>query len=109
MPRQQWSRVGHLVDSPLAYPELTARQNLRIAALLHRADPDRCVDSALERWELQALSSRRLRHLSLGNRQRVGLAAALQHAPDLGRVSKVVRGVGVILDGWFVSSCSPMS
>ena len=83
MPRQQWSRVGHLVDSPLAYPELTARQNLRIAALLHRADPDRCVDSALERWELQALSSRRLRHLSLGNRQRVGLAAALQHAPDL--------------------------
>src|SRR5699024_10486922 len=23
MPRQQWSRVGHLVDSPLAYPELT--------------------------------------------------------------------------------------
>ena len=83
LPRQEWSRVGHLIDTPLAYPELTARQNLRIAALLHHADPDHCVDTALERWELEALSSRRLRHLSLGNRQRVGLAAALQHAPDL--------------------------
>ena len=83
LPRQEWSRVGHLIDSPLAYPELTTRENLRMAARLHHADPVRCVDTALERWGLQALSSRRLRHLSLGNRQRVGLAVALQHTPDL--------------------------
>lgn len=81
--RAEWARVGHLIEAPLAYPELTTHENLRMAAQLHYANPDRIVDATLSQWNLHALSDRRLRHLSLGNRQRVGLAAALQHSPEL--------------------------
>ena len=81
-PRSTWCGVGHLVEVPLAYPELSARQNLALAARLHLAHPS-CVDAAIEQWKLAAGADRRVRRLSLGNRQRVGLAAALQHRPHL--------------------------
>ncbi|MEP7160654.1 MAG: ABC transporter ATP-binding protein [Dermatophilaceae bacterium] len=78
--RQAWSGVGHMVETPLAYPELSVRENLRMAARLHHSDLT-VVDPAIERWNLAPDADRRLRRLSLGNRQRVGLAAALQHDP----------------------------
>lgn len=76
-----WAQVGALIEVPLAYPELTTRQNLHIARLLHGGEPE-SADS-LEAWKLTPVADRRFRHLSLGNRQRVGLAAALQHDPRL--------------------------
>lgn len=82
VPSALWAQVGSLIEVPLAYPELTVRQNLRIACLLHGCDPGR-VEASLEAWRLAALADRRFRRLSLGNRQRTGLAAALQHDPQL--------------------------
>lgn len=82
LPSAEWSRVGALVETPVAYPELTAKENLHIACLLRQADPHK-VDHSLETWGLGAVAQRRFRRLSSGNRQRVGLAAALQHHPEL--------------------------
>lgn len=78
----QWARVGAMVEVPLAYPELTVRQNLDLARLL-RDGPSGAVEDAMAVWGLSPLADQRLRRLSLGNRQRVGLAAALQHDPRL--------------------------
>src|SRR3954451_7942621 len=33
--RGPWRRVGHLVETPAAYPELTVRENLEVARRLH--------------------------------------------------------------------------
>jgi ABC-2 type transport system ATP-binding protein len=41
------------------------------------------VERALRQFELEHWAERRTRHLSLGNRQRVGLAAALSHEPRI--------------------------
>ena len=38
--RDVWRQVGHLVETPFSYPELTARQNIEAAARLHGADPE---------------------------------------------------------------------
>ena len=39
--RGPWAQVGHLVESPSAYPELTVRENLEISRRLHGiSDPD---------------------------------------------------------------------
>lgn len=82
LPAEAWAQVGALIEVPLAYPELTVRKNLHIACLLHEADPDRVWES-LSTWRLDPVADRRFRRLSLGNRQRVGLAAAMQHDPRL--------------------------
>lgn len=78
-----WAQVGSLIEVPSAYPELTVKQNLFLAALLHQATNPDCVQSAIETWQLGPVADRRFRRLSLGNRQRVGLAAAMQHDPRL--------------------------
>lgn len=82
LPAARWAQVGALIEVPLAYPELTVEKNLHLAALLHGASP-KCVRSAIATWRLTPVADRRVRHLSLGNRQRVGLAAAMQHEPWL--------------------------
>lgn len=82
LPDRTWREVGHLVEGPLAYPELTVRDNLRVARLLQRADPGVAATSLAE-WNLASLADRRFSRLSLGNRQRVALAGALQHHPRL--------------------------
>jgi ABC-2 type transport system ATP-binding protein len=82
LPAARWAQVGALIEVPLAYPELTVKKNLHLAALLHDARPD-CVRSAIGTWGLTPVADRRFRRLSLGNRQRVGLAAAMQHDPRL--------------------------
>ncbi len=82
LPAARWAQVGALIEVPLAYPELTVRKNLHLAALLHGASPE-CARSAIGTWRLTPVADRRFRRLSLGNRQRVGLAAAMQHDPRL--------------------------
>jgi ABC-2 type transport system ATP-binding protein len=78
-----WARVGHLVETPAAYPELTVRENLDAMRRLHGLPDHRCVDDVLDRLALTRYADRRARTLSLGNAQRLGLAKALIHAPDL--------------------------
>ncbi|MCP2047145.1 UNVERIFIED_ORG: ABC-2 type transport system ATP-binding protein [Paenarthrobacter nicotinovorans] len=82
LPPAKWAEVGALIEIPPAYPELTVRKNLHIARLLRGGSPG-CVNGSLDTWGLGPVGDRRFRRLSLGNRQRVGLAAALQHDPQL--------------------------
>lgn len=81
-----WRRVGKLVEHPLAYAELPGRANLAVAARLHglRGDEiDDAVDRIIDEFDLARYANVRASRLSLGNRQRLGLAAALLHEPSL--------------------------
>ena len=74
--------IGQLIDAPFCYPELTVSQNLRMHAWLYGIDPGR-IAASINQWELQPYRDRLFRKLSLGNKQRVGLAGAFQHQPRL--------------------------
>ena len=81
-----WGRVGALIEYPLAYGELDGRTNLRLAARLHGVSPEaipRLVEQVIDELDLGRYATVRARRMSLGNKQRLGLAAALQHRPDL--------------------------
>ncbi len=80
--RGPWDSVGYLVESPAPYPGLTVAENLWAAARL-RGVNDAAVERAVERLGLAPYASRKARALSQGNRQRLGLATALFHEPEL--------------------------
>ncbi|MFC5827259.1 ABC transporter ATP-binding protein [Nonomuraea insulae] len=89
--RSAWARVGYLVEAPVAYPELTVRENLHLLRRLRRLPGG--TDEVIERLALTPYADRRARTLSMGNLQRLALAKALIHTPDLLILDEPVNGL----------------
>lgn len=88
-----WSRVGYLVETPAAYPELTVAENLAVAARLRGLTDSGVVERVITRLGLRRHADHRARTLSLGNAQRLGLAKALIHRPDLVILDEPANGL----------------
>jgi heme exporter protein A len=85
VPEEDWAvrgRVGFVAHEPLLYRELTARENLRFHARLHGVEAAR-VDELLELVALPRRADEPLRTLSRGMVQRVAVARAVLHEPEL--------------------------
>ena len=78
------SRIGYLAHDPLAYLDLSPRQNLQLYADLYGVpDADRRIDELLDRVDLIARAEEPVRVLSRGMAQRLALARMLLHRPRL--------------------------
>jgi ribosome-dependent ATPase len=89
-------RVGFMSQSFSLYSELTVRQNLQLHAhLFHIRAPaaDRRINFLIERFGLQAYLDEGAEHLPLGVRQRLSLAVALIHEPELLILDEPTSGV----------------
>ncbi len=78
-----WDSVGYLVETADAYPELTVRENLEAMRRLRPGTEPQAVERVIERLGLTEYADRRAGTLSHGNGQRLGLAKALLHDPEL--------------------------
>lgn len=79
-------RIGYLPEHPPLYREMVVRPFLRFVATIRgvpRADVNRRVDRAMERCGLASVSGRLIGNLSKGYQQRVGLAQAILHDPEV--------------------------
>ncbi|HSO07595.1 MAG TPA: ABC transporter ATP-binding protein [Pelomicrobium sp.] len=79
-------RIGYLPETPPLYRELTVDAFLQLAARLHRVprdERDAAVARARERCGLATVGPRLIGALSRGYQQRVGLAQAIVHRPDV--------------------------
>ena len=79
-------RIGYLPESPPVYPEMTVRDYLEFVARLKgiaSADVSSRVDSVIDRCSIGEVKGKLNGQLSKGYKQRVGLAQALIHNPDV--------------------------
>jgi ABC-type multidrug transport system ATPase subunit len=77
-------RIGVVAHQSFCYPDLTASENLSFFARAYDLpSPERVARDWLERIDLAEVADRPLRVLSRGMEQRLALARALLHAPDL--------------------------
>ncbi len=84
--------VGALLDAKAAHPGLTARNHLRGLAQSNRLAPKR-VDEVLALTGLTDAAGRRVKGLSLGMSQRLGLAAAMLGDPKVLLLDEPVNGL----------------
>jgi heme exporter protein A len=85
LPANEWAvrgRVGLLAHEALLYRDLSARENLRFHARLHKI-PETRVEELLERMRLAGRAEDPVRTLSRGLLQRVAVCRAVLHDPPL--------------------------
>jgi ABC-2 type transport system ATP-binding protein len=76
-------RVGAIVENPDFYMYLTGRQNLELSANLYKNITKERIDEVVELVGLEKRINDKVNKYSLGMRQRLGIAEALIHHPNL--------------------------
>jgi heme ABC exporter ATP-binding subunit CcmA len=77
------NRMGYMAHAPLLYDELGGMENLRFFARLYGIESDAPLAEAMHRVGLDPALSRRVGQYSQGMRQRLSLARAIFHTPQL--------------------------
>jgi len=91
--QEMWSKVGYLVEVPYSYPDLTVRENLEIIRRLRLINDVAAVDRIIEKLKLGQYAEVVAKNLSLGNAQRLGLAKALIHDPEILMLDEPANGL----------------
>lgn len=79
-------KIGYLPETPPLYPDMTVRGYLKFAAQLKDIEPRQLhskIDKVLEECSLTKVQTQTIATLSKGYKQRVGLAQATIHDPEV--------------------------
>jgi ABC-2 type transport system ATP-binding protein len=85
--------AGFLIEGPALPAELTCARALRYLGILDGGVPARRIDEVLVQVGLDGLARKRVKHLSLGGKQRLGIAAALLRRPRLLVLDEPMNGL----------------
>lgn len=89
-------RIGSLIESPGFYPNLTGTENLKIFATLRGIPKLSAVKDALELVGLPYRDKKLFSQYSLGMKQRLAIALAVMHDPELLILDEPINGLDPI-------------
>ncbi|WP_349674044.1 ABC transporter ATP-binding protein [Lacrimispora sp.] len=89
-------RIGSLIESPGFYPNLTGTENLKIFALLRGTPTRNAIQNSLETVGLPYGDKKLFSQYSLGMKQRLAIALAIMHDPELLILDEPVNGLDPI-------------
>lgn len=75
-------KLGSLIEQPSLYGHLTARENLEVYRVVHQCEKSR-IGEVLKIVGLENTGKKKARQFSLGMKQRLSIAIALLHQPEL--------------------------
>jgi len=81
--RDALARMGYMAHAPLLYDELSGMENLRFFGRLYGIESEAPLADAVRRVGLDPELTRRVGQYSQGMRQRLSLARAIFHSPQL--------------------------
>ena len=86
-------RTGAIIEQPCFYPKLTVGKNLEYYRIQRGIPGKDSVDRALEAVNILEAKNKKFSDLSLGMKQRVGLALAMMGEPELLILDEPINGL----------------
>ena len=78
-----WNEIGYIIETPYSYSDLTVRENLEIVSTLRGVTNKNNIDWVIKKLKLNQYEHKQVKHLSLGNTTRLGIAKAVIHKPKI--------------------------
>ena len=95
-PDKAYRKIGSIIEAPGFYSNLTGHENLKILAKLRGQHHKDDIDRALEVVGLQYETKKIYSKYSQGMKQRLGIAAAIMHEPELLILDEPINGLDPI-------------
>lgn len=76
-------KIGSLIEDPGLYKNFTAYENMKRFAIINNVNDDNKLKELLKIVGLSNVGKKKVKNFSLGMRQRLGIAAALIHKPNV--------------------------
>jgi ABC-2 type transport system ATP-binding protein/bacitracin transport system ATP-binding protein len=91
--KEIYPKIGSIIETPGFYENLTAYENLEIISKLRGNYNPHNIDLVLKMVNLDNDKSKKFKDFSLGMKQRLGIAAAIMHGPELLILDEPINGL----------------